>query len=265
VGWKKLADELDLENRYTESDLLTKLAIDFSAIPINHPSQSGHYGIFRANLSKEVQRRLKDQLGQVGDDLGVKHYKDNMSQGDMIEENIAFIYLSRAINNLTDMSAPSTGSTLPLSAVITNRAMITQKMSGVHFNLNDDIEKKADLVTGMAIYKKLKEIGITWTDSHAKNYLVDANKLKALRQAWDIAGVEKRRDTFDKDHLDLFDLSTNAAIIDFGMMSVIRGTPASRELELFAKRVQQALNAKGELKNNSFLNNLYKTIGRVLE
>ena len=242
-----LIEYLESNHHYSEVDRLVRIALDMTdVLEKENELGGGSYGKFYSNFTSEQKRKLKDQIGNVPDNVGIKHFKERQYNPmfgmiENLKENLTFIYIAPYINQKTDLVTPVYTGSLPLSAMITNKINITQKMSGeTLFTINDKIVNRlglSDWGTFNAIEdsiernikKKLNDIGVQWTDCHAGNYLINKQVAQEFIE-W------TNNNTISKEMT--FDLSRNAALFDFGSFAVESGTQPGQKLIKLREQMQ---------------------------
>ena len=73
-----LIEYLEANHHYAQVDEMTKLALDMTDV-LKEDNQLGKglYGNFHSDFSNEDKRKLKNQLGNLPNNVGVKQYKIN--------------------------------------------------------------------------------------------------------------------------------------------------------------------------------------------
>lgn len=247
-----IAQILDDLQSYSKSDCVMKVAIDLSTLKDLH-GPSGMAGKF-VTIPNQQHSFMKNQLGQLPQQSGVKFYKPNYSITNLASENLALIYFSPWINKKTDIKAPYVGM-MPLSAIIQQKAAVVQKMPGKHLEEHNALDNLITNVTMHKILYKLAQIGIIWHDCHIGNFLVDENKYNQLSETYEYLS-EKERKEFEKQKY-LFDLSSNASIVDFGLMECYPDSgPGVALLKLYNKLQKN--------KNNSLFNIIRYAIDDII-
>ena len=262
-----LIEYLEANHHYAQVDEMTKLALDMTDV-LKEDNQLGKglYGNFHSDFSNEDKRKLKNQLGNLPNNVGVKQYKINpydkiAFEIDNISENLVFIYVAPYISQNTDLLTPVYNGTVSLSTMITNKINVTQKMPGV--TLSDVMEDLIQMYPNAKdqrfevriplenkILEKLKNIGVSWPDIHDKNYLLNRSTVREFLM-WAAQNPEEvASGNFT------FDLSTGAALFDFGMFEVKSSTPPGKQLE--------ALRNKMASQNNKLMEYIVKAINEIL-
>ena len=263
-----LIEYLESNHHYAQVDEMIKTALDMSdVLTEDNKLGKGLYGEFHSDFSSEEKQKLKNQLGNLPDNVGVKKFKEKQYNPitvtnnpitvttDNIAENLAFIYIAPYINKNTDLVTPIYNGTISLSAMITNRINITQKMPGLTFKTVFEELKSIypyfppdvlDVSIENQIRDKLRAIGVDCYDIHSKNYLLNKSTVNEFF-TW------VKNNPYDAT---VFDLSKNAALFDFGDFIIHRSAPPGQQLE--------ALKRKMESQNNKFMEVIVKAINRIL-
>ena len=104
-----LIEYLEANHHYAQVDEMTKLALDMTDV-LKEDNQLGKglYGNFHSDFSNEDKRKLKNQLGNLPNNVGVKQYKINpydkiAFEIDNISENLVFIYVAPYISQNTEV------------------------------------------------------------------------------------------------------------------------------------------------------------------
>lgn len=259
-----LIEYLELNHHYAEVDeILKKVALDMTdVLTDDNKLGKGLFGNFHSDFSYEDRKKLKNQLGNLPNNVGVKQYKINPFEdwtAENIEENLAFIYIAPYISQNTDLLTPVYNGTVSLSTMITNKINITQKMPGVP--LSSIVNELKSIYPNIVIFKlsnaieddiikKLNNIGVQWPDIHANNYLLNRSTMKEFIQ-W----AKQNPEDFKSGHFP-FDLSSGASLFDFGMFSITRNSPPGRQLN--------ALRDKMKSQDNKFMEIIVKAINAIL-
>ena len=86
----KIAQDLDRKGHYKEADLLFKIALDFTNV-LQHGNKigEGSYGSYYTNFDDQKIKELKNKVGTVPNNIGIKefHYFDS-DRYDIIKENV---------------------------------------------------------------------------------------------------------------------------------------------------------------------------------
>lgn len=247
-----LIDELESHRHYHCVDEMIKIALDMSDVDGEFVGE-GMYGAFYTDFNQEEKRKLKQKLGRIPDDIGIKRY--TYPKGDIrlnVGENLAVIYIAPYIKQQTSFKTPEFTGNLSLAGMISNGLIVSQKMPGVNietaFGDDDDdlgtafLGHLASDITRQSIEKQLSNIGVVTRDMHSNNFFVQPEQIKKIKEQYE-SGESIQ-----------YDLSEGASLFDFGLMRVKRGTPPGQQLEQL----------KGKLISKSELG-LFKTIIRVIE
>lgn len=259
-----LIEYLESNHHYAQVDEMMKIALDMTDIlEKENELGDGSYGRFYSNFTPEQKQKIKNQLGHFPDNIGIKKFKHKdydpmLGMISNIKENLTFIYISPYINQKTDLITPVYTGSLPLSAMITHKISITQKMTGE--TLNDLCDSILNGVTDWTIYndmeysveknisQKLHNIGVTWTDCHSGNYLINKQVAQDFRE-W-------AKDNIISTSMK-FDLSKNASLFDFGLFTITRNSPPGQQLLNLRKQMMAR-------PDNKFTQVIAKAIGELV-
>jgi hypothetical protein len=262
-----LIEYLESNHRYAQADEMIKLALDMTdVLKEENELGNGSYGQFFSDFDQDQKRKLKDQLGNIPDNVGIKLFKEkqyNPMSGIIanLTENLTFIYIAPYINQKTDLITPVYTGSLPLSAMITNKINITQKMSGeTLWAINAELEKRfgapgwasfnaMEYSIEAKIKKKLDVIGVDWADCHAGNYLINKQVAQEFLK-WANNNPINNNMTFD--------LSRNASLFDFGQFTVEAGTLPGQQLI----KLKQQMKSRPD---NKFAQVIIKAIEEVVK
>jgi len=263
-----LIEYLESNHHYSQVDELIRVALDMTdVLTEDNKLGKGLYGEFHSDFSREQKQKLKNQFGNIPNNVGIKKYKINQYDAiswtiDNIGENLTFIYVAPYISQNTDLLTPVYNGTISLSAMITNRINITQKMPGstlesvidalreIHPNVPSDISFMIRWPMEDRIEKKLRAIGVSWPDIHDNNYLLDKTTVQEFLE-W---AKDNAQSVFDGNIQ--FDLSRNASLFDFGHFEVHRNTPPGMQLESLKEKIKN--------QDNKFMGYIVEAINHIL-
>lgn len=243
----QLANEMEELGLHKHVDVIMKTALDLTQV-INEDalSAAGGYGRFYSKFSPENKHTMKNQLGQIPHDVGIKHFYDQGNSLVDISENLAFVYLAPYIKANTDLTVPVNKGIVSLSGMIANKMIVTQKMPGSPINdllrsvgINKYDQNHIGLDTERAIRNKLKDIGITWNDIHVGNYFVHPETADEFLMYFN----QNKSTIFNEEYDEIdfyvfdFDFSKKACIFDFGGFYTSSSTPPGQQLLNLKKKI----------------------------
>lgn len=256
-----IIEYLEGNHHYRQVDEMIKIALDMRDVLTEDNQQgSGVYGTFYSDFSMEEKQKLKNQLGNVPENVGVKQYKIDRSNKVVeiqnIKENLAFMYIAPYIAANTDLKTPVYNGSISLSGMISNRINITQKMPGVSIlqlmdktTLPGSVQYDIIFDTNRKIKQKLESIGVYWSDVHKDNYLIDNNAAKEFKTY-----IENNPELMEYND---FDLSRNAALFDFGGFNVYDYTPPAMQLLELKNKLEKS-------KSNSIISSVIVAIQNMI-
>jgi hypothetical protein len=222
-----------------------KTALDISDVEGSFAGE-GMYGEFYTNYNQEEKQKLKQKLGRIPDNVGIKKY--TYPKADLrinAAENLAVIYIAPYIRQQTSFKTPEFTGNLSLAGMIGNGFIVSQKMPGVNIFTElgrGDLGEKAAAVSRASIEKKLSGIGVINYDMHGNNFFVKPEKIKIIKEQYEEGEPIE------------YDLSEGASLFDFGFMKVKKGTPPGQKLQQLKEKLIATSDSK-----------LFKTIIRVIE
>lgn len=264
----ELIEYAEANHHYAQVDALVKSALDMTDVLTEDNKQgAGVYGTFYSDFSREDKHQLKNKLGNIPENIGVKRYKterwDDFAAIQNIKENLAFIYISPYILANTDLKTPVYNGSISLSGMIANKINITQKMPGVSLTslINSLHLPKNALVSATVsvngkIAEKLESIGVYCSDLHAGNYLID-NKVAEEFKSYIENNPNLFKESSWSDYSCDFDLSRNAALFDYGGFNVYDYTPPAQQLLKLKTSLEQR-------KKNKVINNVILAIRNMI-
>lgn len=243
----KLANEMDRVGLFKYVDEMTKVALDLTDVMTEDSiSGTGGYGRFYSQFSPEEMKKIKNQLGQIPNDIGLKRLYDKNYSLSGISENLAFVYIAPYIKANTDLTIPVNKGIMSLSGMISNKIVATQKMPGDtieallrSFGINRYDRNSIGLDTEKAIKSKLEAIGVRWGDIHGNNYFIHpetAAKFHHYFTSHKSTIFNEEYDEIDFNVFD-FDFSEKACLFDFGGFSVSSSTPPGQQLLELKKKI----------------------------
>ena len=205
-------DEFEANHHYQHVDEMMKVALDISDVEGSFAGE-GVYGEFYTNYNQEEKQKLKQKLGRIPDNVGIKKYTYRNLRINTAE-NLAVIYIAPYIRQQTSFKTPEFTGNLSLAGMIGNGFIVSQKMPGVNIFTElgrGDLGEKAAAVSRASIEKKLSEIGVINHDMHGNNFFVKPEKIKIIKEQYEEGEPIE------------YDLSEGASLFDFGFMKVKKG------------------------------------------
>ena len=243
----KLTNAMDNIGLYKYVDYMIKTALDLNHIMTDDSiSGVGGYGKFYSKFSPEEMKKMKNQLGQIPDDIGIKKLYDKNNSLAGISENLAFVYIAPYIKANTDLTIPVNKGIIPLSGMISNKITATQKMPGTpidillrSFGINKYDQNSIGLDTEKKIRDKLDAIGVSWTDIHTNNYFIHPETAAKFHHYFTSNKSTIFNEEYDEIDFNVFDFdfSPKACLFDFGGFSVSSSTPPGQQLLELKKRI----------------------------
>ena len=241
-NFSDLIEYLESNHHYAQVDEMIKIALDLSLID---PSASGFYADYYNEIPPRMKGVIKDEIGQLPEDVGIKQYKwISAGNEEIIKDNLALIYIAPYVAKMTNFKTPTIGANMPLSSVISKRINVMQHLPGVHLDsylekyFDWDIQSAFIDSTENSITHALGEIDVTTNDLHAGNYLVNP-KLVDLK-----INIIKSDPKFSQDfkilykkYPEWFDVSEGASLLDFGSYSCGSSSAPGQAMKNFVDKL----------------------------
>mgnify|MGYP000476375247 CR=1 FL=1 len=237
-----LIEYLEGNHHYSQVDEMIKTALDLSQLD---SSEEGYYAKYYSEISPREKEKIKDELGQIPDEIGIKQYKMiSYGNAEIIKDNLALIYIAPYVASMTGFKTPTIGANMPLSSVIAKRINVMQHLPGIHLDkylekhFDWDMQEAFVSSTESSITKQLNEIDVYTNDLHPGNYLINQKiidlKLKIIKS--DPQFSRDFRVLFKK-YPEWFDVSEGASLLDFGSYSCLSSSPPGQAIEAFVDKL----------------------------
>lgn len=251
-----------------------KKALDLSFLENKDPKQIGMYGEYHHDIDPEDIKKLKNQIGRVEPNVGIKKYKTKGMRSliNVAQENLVILFLGPYIRDVVGVRIPNVEPTLSLSGVLRNHITITkhipnatsvsvfsfidQNLSHSDFDsfedtnshITDFFSNLFKLKTCETFRNKFYDKQMSWGDCHTGNFLIDIRYLESVKQQFIKFFMEHRNKPLDNileefydDFKHLFDASEFSTLVDFGEIKCTNAVAEKCGLKSFENKIKEAI------------------------